>query len=45
VEDRSVEVVVVVMRVVVMMISFHGQDEDIYTLSLFGTPAETTFNE
>jgi hypothetical protein len=34
-----------VMRVVVMMISFHGQDDDIYTFSLFGTPAETAFNE
>jgi hypothetical protein len=44
----SVKVFVVVMRVmrvVVMMISFHGQDNDIYTLSLFGTPAETAFNE
>jgi hypothetical protein len=44
-EGWSEEVVVVVMRVVVMMISFHGQDVDIYTLLLFGTPAETAFNE
>jgi len=43
---RSVKVVVVVMRVVVMMIiPFHGQDEYIYTFSLFGTPAETAFSE
>jgi hypothetical protein len=41
----NVKVLVVVMRVVVMMVSFHGQDDDIYTLSLFGTPAETAFNE
>jgi hypothetical protein len=45
VEGWSVEVVVVVVIVVVMMVSSHGQDNDIYTLSLFGTPAETAFNE
>lgn len=37
--------VMVVMIVVVILVSFHGQDNDIYTLSLFGTPAETAFNE
>jgi hypothetical protein len=40
-----VKVFVVVMREAVMMFPLHGQDDDIYTLSLFGTPAETAFNE